>query len=257
MSFRRIWTIAKNVFWEVVRDRILYIIGLFFILMGANLWLTPELAASTEDKIILDVGLAAINVLSLIVTVFIATGLVNKEIEKRTVYLLVAKPISKAELIIGKHLGLSGVLGVLITAMTLIYLIMVSFSKIDYVMGSIVISSFFLWFQLSLITAVGILFGVFTSSLLATLLTFGVYFMGMFSRDLVALGKLTENPAIEQVMIGLYVILPDLMRLDLKNDAVYGQIPYLPELFTNLSYGLVYTILLLSISIGVFARREF
>mgnify|MGYP005838760673 CR=1 FL=1 len=257
MSFRRIWTIIKNVFWEVIRDRILYIILLFFIIMLANLWLTPELAASTEDKIILDVGLAAMNLLSLIITVFISTGLVNKEIEKRTVYLLVAKPISKAELIIGKHLGLSAVLGVLIAAMTVIYLILLSWNQIPYPAGSLVVNSLFLWFQLSLMTAVGIVFGVFTSSLLATLLTFGVYLMGMFSRDLVELGRLTENPGIEQVMIGLYVVLPDLMRLDLKNDAVYGQIPYLPELFTNISYGLIYTILLLSISIGIFSQREF
>lgn len=257
MSFRRIWTIIKNVFWEVIRDRILYIILLFFIIMLANLWLTPELAASTEDKIILDVGLAAMNLLSLIITVFISTGLVNKEIEKRTVYLLVAKPISKAELIIGKHLGLSAVLGVLIAAMTVIYLILLSWNQIPYPAGSLVVNSLFLWFQLSLMTAVGIVFGVFTSSLLATLLTFGVYLMGMFSRDLVELGRLTENPGIEQVMTGLYVVLPDLMRLDLKNDAVYGQIPYLPELFTNISYGLIYTILLLSISIGIFSQREF
>src|ERR687885_2834552 len=111
MNLRRILTVATNVFWEVIRDRILYLIIIFALLMAASVRLIPELAATTENKIILDVGLAAMSILGLIATVFVATGLVNKEIEKRTVYLLVAKPITGAELIVGKHLGLSAVLG--------------------------------------------------------------------------------------------------------------------------------------------------
>ena len=185
------------------------------------------MAATTEKKIILDIGLAAISILGLIATVFVSTGLVNKEIEKRTVYLLVAKPISRAELIVGKHLGLSAVLAVLVAAMTVIYLAILSLSRIPYPVGSILIASLFIWFELSLMAGVGILFGVFSSSLLATLLTFGVYLMGHSTRDLVALGKLTKNPGIEQLMMGLYLVLPDLARFNLRNDAVYGQVPYL------------------------------
>jgi ABC-type transport system involved in multi-copper enzyme maturation permease subunit len=107
------------------------------------------------------------------------------------------------------------------------------------------------------LTAVGILFGVFTSSLLATLLTFGVYLMGHSTRDLVALGRLTKNPTIEQLMMGLYLVLPDLARLNLRNDAVYGQVPHIITLMTNAGYGLLYIVLLLSIAIAVFSRREF
>jgi Cu-processing system permease protein len=257
MNLRRILTVAINVFWEVIRDRILYLIVVFALLMGASVRLIPELAATTEKKIILDVGLAAISILGLIVTVFVATGLVNKEIEKRTVYLLVAKPISRAELIVGKHLGLSAVLAVLVGAMTVIYLAILSLSRIPYPVGSILIASLFIWFELSLVAAIGILFGVFSSSLLATLLTFGVYLMGHSTRDLVALGKLTKNPGIEQLMMGLYLVLPDLARFNLRNDAVYGQVPYLAALITNVGYGLLYGVLLLSISIAIFSRREF
>jgi ABC-type transport system involved in multi-copper enzyme maturation permease subunit len=104
---------------------------------------------------------------------------------------------------------------------------------------------------------VGILFGVFSSSLLATLLTFGVYLMGHSTRDLVALGKLTKNPGIEQLMMGLYLVLPDLARFNLRNDAVYGQVPYLAGLITDAGYGLLYVVLLLSVAIAIFSRREF
>lgn len=257
MNLRRIWTVAINVFWEVIRDRILYLIIIFALLMGASVRFIPELAATTEQKIILDIGLGAISIIGLVATVFVATSLVNKEIEKRTVYLLVAKPISRAELIVGKHLGLSAVLGVLVAAMTVIYLAILSLSRIPYPVGSILIASLFIWFELCLVAAIGILFGVFSSSLLATLLTFGVYLVGHSTRDLVGLGKLTKNPAIEQLMMGLYLVLPDLARFNLKNDAVYGQVPYLPGLITNVGYGLLYGVLLLSISTAIFSRREF
>ena len=257
MNLRRILTVATNVFWEVIRDRILYLIIIFALLMGASVRLIPELAATTEKKIILDVGLAAMSILGLIATVFVATGLVNKEIEKRTVYLLVAKPISRAELIVGKHLGLSAVLAVLVAAMTFIYVAILSLSRIPFPLESILIASLFVWFELCLMAGVGILFGVFSSSLLATLLTFGVYLMGHSTRDLVALGQLTKNPGIEQLMIGIYLVLPNLARFNLRNDAVYGQVPYLPGLITDAGYGLLYVVLLLSVAIAIFSRREF
>jgi len=257
MNLRRIVTIAINVFWEVIRDRVLYLLIFFGLLMGAAVRFIPEVAATTERKIILDIGIATIAVLGLIVTAFVSTGLVNKEIEKRTVYVLIAKPVSRSELIIGKHIGLSVVLGLLISAMTLIYVAMLSLAKINYPLGSLLTASLFVWIELSLLAAVGILFSVFTSSLLATLLTFGIYLMGHSTRDLVALGRLTKNPTIEQIMMGLYFILPDLARLNLRNDAVYAQMPHIVVLMTNAGYGLLYIVLLLSIGIAVFSRREF
>ena len=257
MNVGRIIKIAKNVFWEAIRDRILYVIGFFALLMVAGVRLIPELSVGTEDKIFLDFGLATISILGLIVTVFVGTGLVNKEIEKRTVYILVAKPLSRSELIVGKYIGLSSVLAILLIAMTIIYGLILSFSGISYPMGSILVTIIFMFIQLSLLTAVAILFGVFTSSLLATLFTFGIYLMGNLSRDLVKLGDLSDNPGIKKLMMGLYVVLPDLNRFDLKNDAVYGILPSISNSLTNLGYALLYTMLVLSITIAMFARREF
>ena len=257
MNVGRIIKIAKNVFWEAIRDRILYVIGFFALLMVAGVRLIPELSVGTEDKIFLDFGLATISILGLIVTVFVGTGLVNKEIEKRTVYILVAKPLSRSELIVGKYIGLSSVLAILLIAMTVIYGLILSFSGISYPIGSILVTIIFMFVQLSLLTAVAILFGVFTSSLLATLFTFGIYLMGNLSRDLVKLGDLSDNPGIKKLMMGLYVVLPDLNRFDLKNDAVYGILPSISNSLTNLGYALLYTMLVLSITIAMFARREF
>jgi ABC-type transport system involved in multi-copper enzyme maturation permease subunit len=250
---------ATNVFREVIRDRILYIIGFYALLMVVVMQLLPQIAASTEDKIFLDFGLAAMNVLGLIVAVFVGTGLVSKEIEKRTVLSLIAKPISRAEFIIAKHLGLSSVLALLIAVMTVIYLALLQFQGITYSLISILLAAVFLFLQLSLITAFALALGVFTSSVLATLLTFAIYLMGNFSQDLVNIGRISKNPGFERVTQTLYLILPDLSRLDLKNLAVYGTalLPSPLTLIANAGYGLVYIVLVLAIAILVFARRDF
>ena len=259
MSLGRIFVMATNVFREVIRDRILYIIGFYALLMVVVMQLLPQIAASTEDKIFLDFGLAAMNVLGLIVAVFVGTGLVSKEIEKRTVLSLIAKPISRAEFIIAKHLGLSSVLALLVAVMTVIYLALLQFQGITYSLVSILLAAVFLFLQLSLITAFALALGVFTSSVLATLLTFGVYLMGNFSQDLVNIGRISKNPGFERVTQTLYLILPDLSRLDLKNLAVYGTqlLPSPLTLLANAAYGVVYIVLVLAIAILVFARREF
>jgi ABC-type transport system involved in multi-copper enzyme maturation permease subunit len=259
MNPTRVFTIGSNVFREVVRDRILYIIALYALLLGGAVMLIPQIAGGAENKIILDFGLAAMSVLGLIVAVFVGTGLVNKEIEKRTVLVLIAKPISHSEFIAGKHLGLAAVLGALITAMTAIFLTLLQLNNLPYPLTSILLAVFYLFLQLCLITAIALLLGVFTSTVLATLLCFGMYLMGNLSQDLLEFGRLSKNPAIEQLMRNLYLVLPDLSRLDLKNQAVYGvsALPDAMTLITNATYGVVYTVLMLAVAIIIFSRREF
>ena len=259
MNAVRTFVMAKNVFQEVIRDRILYIIGFYAIILAVANRAIFEFAATTQDKIFLDVGLAVMNIIGLIVAVFIGTGLVNKEIEKRTIFMLIAKPISRSEFITSKYLGLSGVLGVLLASMTFIYLVFLQLGKMSYPLPSILLAILFLFLQLTLITAVAVTLGVFTSSLIATALTFAVYLMGNITKDLVALGRLSENPAVERITQGLYLILPDLSRLDLKNDAVYvlQAIPDTITLLSNAGYGLLYSFMLLAIAILIFLKKEF
>ncbi|MDB9454800.1 ABC transporter permease [Dolichospermum circinale] len=259
MNVIRTVAMAKNVFQEVIRDRILYIIPLYALILAIAFRAIPEFTATSSDKIFLDFGLATMNIIGLIVAIFIGTGLVNKEIEKRTILVLIAKPISRSEFIASKYLGLSAIIAVLIVIMTMIYLGFLQIGKISYPMTSIFLATLFMFFQLCLITAVAISLGVFTSSLIATALTYAVYLMGNITQDLFALGKLSSNPTMERITQSLYLILPDLSRLDLKNDAVYG-LQALPDTITliiNAVYGLLYSFMLLAFAILIFLRREF
>lgn len=257
ISILRIWAIAANSFREVIRDRILYFIGFFALLMAFAWRLLPEIAVGTHEKIFLDLGLAAIGLLGIIVAVFVGTGLINKEIDKRTILVLIPKPLSRAEFILGKHLGLSGVLAVMLGVMLVIYLLMLLGMKVSFQALPLIVSVFYLGLELILIAAVAITFGVFTSSIIATLMTFGFYLMGHISKDLIQLGIISKNANILAITKNIYLILPDLERLNFRNEAVYGLLPSADVLMGNALYSLVYTGLLLGISILIFSRRQF
>jgi ABC-type transport system involved in multi-copper enzyme maturation permease subunit len=257
MNLTRVWAIAANGYREVIRDRVLYVIAFFALLLILASRILPEIAVSTDEKIFLDLGISAINILGVIVAIFVGTGLINKEIEKKTLLILIPKPISKTEFIVGKHLGLSAVLFVLVTAMTSIYVVLMNFSSIAYPFKSLLIAMVYILLELTLLTAVAIVFSVFTSSILATLLSFGIYVMGHLSRDLLELAKITENESIQKLTKTLFLILPDLERFNLKNEAVYGLLAGTGELISNAVYGLLYIAVLLSIAIVIFSRRQF
>jgi ABC-type transport system involved in multi-copper enzyme maturation permease subunit len=257
LSGKRIWAVASNTFREVLRDRIFFILVFYAVLMFIAWRLLPEIAGGAQNKILSDVGPASASLLGVIVAIFVGTSLINKEIEKRTVFVLVTKPINSAEFILGKHLGLSAVLAILVAGMTAIYLLFFSLSKIDFQLFPLLLTALFLLLELCLITAAALLFGVFTSSILATLLTFSLYIVGHLSESMVKLAGVTRNPSFQKMTDNLYLVLPDLSRLDLKNDAVYGDVLQADVLWGNAGYALVYTAALLVVTTVVFSRREF
>ena len=258
-ALARIWTIARNVFLEVVRDRILYVIGVFAIVMLMAIGLLPEVAAGTEDKLILDTGLAAINILSLFVVVFVGTGLINKEIEKKTVLVLIAKPVSRLEFILGKHLGLSLVMALLISALTFVMLVLLSFGSVPYELDLMLLAVLFMFLEMVLLIAAAMMFGVITSTVLATLMTLAIFAVGHETRNILALDKIAESENFRRVAEGLFLVLPDLERLNLKNEIANGFVapPSGGSLVENAVYGLIYTALLLTVTVTVFERRQF
>jgi Cu-processing system permease protein len=253
----RVFAIATNVFREVIRDRVLYLLVLFGLLMTGTSRLLPEVSSVASDKILVDLGLAAIAVLGVVVAVFVGTGLINKEIEKRTVLVLLAKPMGRGEFIVGKHLGLSAVLAVLVGGMGVMFFVFMALNHITVPMVTIVGALGFEFLQLVLLTAIALTFGVAMSSLLATLLSLGLYLIGNLSPDLVKLAKLTQNEGLQQMIHSLYLVLPDFSRLNFRNEAVYGLLPPAPELLTSGLYALFYTSLCLGLATLLFARREF
>ncbi|MDX1977754.1 MAG: ABC transporter permease [Pseudanabaenaceae cyanobacterium bins.68] len=257
MSFYRIFSVAQNVFRETLREQVLYLVLLFGFVLIATGALVPMFTYDSANKLISDLGLAAIEVVGLIVAAFVGTSLINKEIDKRTIFVLVAKPISRGELILGKHLGISGILALLTLVMTGLFVGYMGLRGVALPMAAVLTASLFIFAKLVLVAAIAILFGSFTSALLATLLTFVSYLFGNFTEDLKALGALAKDENVQRITDTLYLLLPNLARADLKNQAIYGVLPDLAELVNNGVYIFAYSLLLLAIAILIFARREF
>jgi len=151
------------------------------------------------------------------------------------------------------------VLIVLLAALGLIFAVVLTLNGIAFPLGSLTLAIGFMALEAMLLTAVAILFGVFTSSLLATLLTFAVYLMGHLTQDLVAFGQLSKSPGLQRLTNGLYLILPDLERLNLRNVAIYGPelMPDFLNLVSHLIYAVIYMALLLTLATLIFSRRQF
>ncbi|NEP55335.1 MAG: ABC transporter permease, partial [Moorea sp. SIO3C2] len=134
-----------------------------------------------------------------------------------------------------------------------------TFQGIAFPGGSVLVAIAFMYLEMLLIIAVTLVFGVFTSSLLASLLSFGTYMVGHLSTDLIRLGKLAKSDNIERIVETIYLVLPDLERLNLKNEAIYGAalLPAPGALAIDAIYGLLYTALLLVIAGNIFTRRQF
>jgi ABC-type transport system involved in multi-copper enzyme maturation permease subunit len=257
MKLGRITAIAANAFRETIREQVLYLSLLYTVLLVAAVVMIPEFTQDSAAKLILDAGLAAVELVSLIVVVFVGANLINKEIDKRTIFVLVAKPVSRAEFILGKHLGISAVIGVLVAIMTAIFITVMILRKIPLAIPAILISNLFTFAQIMLLGALAILFGTFASSLVASLLTLALYLVGNFSRDVLDLGEISKNTSVQAVTRILYLVLPDLSRANLKNEAVYSLLPSLGDLVQNGVYIISYTLLVLAGAILIFARRQF
>lgn len=259
VSLGRVWAIAANVIRELWRAKVSYFLAAYGFVLVLALALLPEIAAgNTTGKILLDVTLAGASLMGLAVAVFIGTRLLDREIERRTILLSIAKPLSRTEFILGKHLGLSVVLVLVAIASTLLgLLLLLPTGRVVLDWGAILLTTLFSSVELVLIAAIALLFSAITNGVLASGLTLAVYFMGHLSQDLLTIGVQLDNPWLQRLTELLYLVLPDLERLNLKNLAVYGILPDSGALAIDGFYGGAYTLIVLGITTFIFARREF
>jgi len=248
--------IALNTFKEAVRDRILYLL-LFF--AAVSILFSRVLALLTvgdRAKIIKDVGLASISLFGALMAVLIGTGLVYKEIEKRTIFTLISKPIRRHEFLLGKFFGLLLTLLVMLAAMSLIFVALV-FVETRAVEWRLFAAIFLVFFELALITAVAVLFSCFSTPILSSLFTISFYLIGHFSWSLDLLIKKARAGAAKASLRVLSAVLPNLENFNVRTEAVQG-LPFPPGLFLYApAYGIAYAAFVLVLAVLVFRRRDF
>jgi ABC-type transport system involved in multi-copper enzyme maturation permease subunit len=261
--------IALNVFRESVRDKVLYNLVLFAVMLIGASYMLGQLTAGQDVKIIKDLGLAATSLFGLFIAVFIGIGLVSKEVERRSIYALLAKPIDRYQLVLGKYFGLVLTLVVNVAVMAAaLYAVLVYMAwrvgpevartwdapatdpALLKAIGLILV-------ELMLVTAIALFFSTFSTPILSAAFTFGFVIAGHFSTDLRNFKDVVDSPAAAMVARSVYWILPNLAQFDVKSDVVHGKL--IPAGYLGIAglYGAVYIAMLLTIAVVVFSRRDF
>jgi ABC-type transport system involved in multi-copper enzyme maturation permease subunit len=252
----RIRVIAFNTFKEAIRDRILYLL-LFF--AAASIVLSRVLALLTVGdrvKIVKDVGLASISLFGALMAILVGTGLVYKEIDKKTIFTLMAKPLHRHEFILGKFFGLVLTLFIMLGAMSLIFLALVFFHTFRFE-PRLLLAIAFIFIELVLVTSAAILFSSFSTPILSALFALSFYLIGHFSWSLETLLKKMRGGFGRAVGQVLYTVLPDLENFNFKTEVVYG-LPVPPAVVGYaLLYGALYTLFILTLAVMVFRKRDF
>lgn len=256
-SLPRILTIARNAFREAVRDRVLYNLILFVLLLTGSAIFLGELTAGQEARVIVDLGLSASLIFGTFIAIFVGVSLVWKEIEKKTVYSVFSKPVGRAEFIIGKYLGLC------LTLLVNVAVMGVGISLAEaYVGGAKYIPAIWgaislIFLELTITTAVAIVFSSFSTPALSALLTFFVFLIGHFSASL---KDLAENLGSRSAVIffsAVYYALPNLAHFSFIANTASGQVTPLTLLGSCALYAIVFDAVLLGIAVVIFSRRNF
>jgi ABC-type transport system involved in multi-copper enzyme maturation permease subunit len=255
----RIGTIARNTFREAVRDRVLYNLVLFVLLLTVGAIFLGELSAAQESKIIIDLGLSAMLLFGAFISIFVGVGLVYKEIERRTVYAIFSKPVGRSEFLVGKYLGLCLTLFVNVLVMGAGVSLALLYVKRgwDPLIFNIWPAIFLIYVELMILTAVALLFSSFSTPALSALLTFFVFIIGHFSATLKQLASSLGTTSARVFFGALYYLLPNLSNYSYITPAAHGQTPEPHLLLASLVYALVYITVLLAAATLIFNRRNF
>jgi len=256
-SLPRILAIAKNAFREAVRDRILYNLILFVLLITASAILLGELTAGQEARVIVNLGLSTTLIFGTFISIFVGVSLVWKEIEKRTVYSIFSKPVGRGEFVIGKYLGLCQTLIVNVAVMGAGVTLALLYVGGGRFAVSIWAAILLIFLELTILTAVAIMFSSFSSPALSALLTFFVFVIGHFSASLRDLAQeIGSKPA--QMFFGtIYYLLPNLAHFSYITETANGIAAPASMMGGAVLYAVIYDIVLLTATIVIFSRRNF
>ena len=250
----RIAAVAFNTYRETVRERVLYNLLFFAIVMTLCGLLLSELSIRQDQKIIKDIGLASMDLFGTLIAIFIGVGLVNKEIERRSLYPLLAKPLARGEFFVGKFLGLCFTLLVNIAVMSAG--LWVTLAATGPMPDAALLKAVYpTYLGLVLVVALALLFSTLTSPALAAVCTVGVVLAGRFS-DVIRNMREVAPDVPRWLPTGLYYLLPNFRNFDFKDRVVYGDPVPAATLLWVTAYAAAYAGVLIVLGLSAFRRRD-
>jgi len=255
---RNVQTVAANTFREAVRDRVLYNLVFFALMMIGAAILVGQISIGIERDVIISLGLSAISVIGIFIAIFLGVALVSKEMDKRTLYALLAKPVKRWEFLLGKFVGLVMTLTVNTAAMTAgLYIALWSVNRAWQASDIYILTAVYLiLLKLALIVALALLFSCFTTPFLAILFTVGVYVAGLFAGELRTVHGVELDTGALQLMRGISYLLPNFENFNVMSAVVRGRGVAGALVWQATLYALLYTAIVLTGAAVVFSRRN-
>jgi len=256
ISGQRMWTIAINTVREALRNRVLYVLVAFALVMIAAGLVLSTLSYVERDRILQDLGLSSLRLFGALIAIFVGVGLIHKEIDRRTIYTILSKPVSRTEFLLGKYLGLVLTLWLQVAVMGIGFaaVSLVADAPLD---GGHAAAVGLAAVELTVVVAIVTLFSAFTTPLLASLYTSGLYLVGHLTRDLRELGGASDSEMFRSATIWLHRILPDLESFNLTIPAVIQQPISGAEIGFPILYATGYVAILLMMAAWILERRDF
>lgn len=250
--------VAINTFREAVRDRVLYSLLFFALLMIAAAILVGQISIGIENLVIINLGLSAISIIGLLMALFIGVGLVYKEMDKRTLYTVLSKPIRRWEFLVGKFAGLLLTLAVNTVFMTAGLAAALLYVKHPFVAAdvTILVAVYFILLKLGVLTALALFFSCFSTPLLSILFTTGLYVAGLFASDIRTFGHITGSRTLDAITVAFSYLIPNFNNFNITAAAAYGRTVPARLVLDNTLYAAVYVAVVLLAASAAFARRN-
>lgn len=254
-SLVRIQALATNTFREAIRNKLLYALLGFGVVMIGSGALLSTLSYVEVDEILQDMGMAAIRLFSAGIAIFVGVGLIHNEVEHRTIFTILSKPVSRSEFLVGKWAGLTFTVWVQLLLMSLAFAFVSVLAGASLTAGHAVAIGL-LGLELMVLVAISTLFSSFTTPMLASFYTFGLWLIGHLSRDLYLLGQQSDHTAVPRLTSIIYSVLPDFEIFNKTLEAVHGLPIHDHEIGFAALYAAGYAIVTLMLASTIFSRRD-
>ncbi|MCD7897435.1 MAG: ABC transporter permease [Planctomycetaceae bacterium] len=286
----KVLQIAKNTFRESIRDKILYVIAFFAAVMMVASVALGWISATDQLQIVQDFSLAILSFFGALMAVFVGTGLIYKEIDKRTIYTILSKPVRRWQFLLGKYLGLLAVLSLAMIGMLVVSMLFVVYAAMNAPTSPIAewtervqwgwyaVAVLMVFFELMVVVSIAMFFGSVASPILSAIFTFSAYLVGQVSATINYMftsftpltpeqaANLDENVTrfasesyflLKPLSQFIYYVLPDLKHFQLRNQVVLGPLPTWDQIGTAMAYGIGYSAAVILLTILVFDRKRF
>lgn len=252
----RILAICENTFKEGLRQKTLLILVVFAVLVIVISAFLEPFALGEVSKIVRDIGLAATSFFSVLVVIIIGSALIRKDIEKRTIFTVITKPVKRSEIIIGKFIGLLLLIIIIQVMMTIIQQLAIFIFEGMFDLTLLLALPFSL-IEIMILLGILLIFSSFSSPTLSAIMGVIFYIIGHASPDLKLFADQSKIPIMKYITYGFYYILPNLENFNYRLEIVHKLPLYADQLTFSIVYGMIYTIFLVYLTILVFEGREF